>query len=161
MLGVNIRWNKIRIFFLIWKMVYSSSFVMWKTLLSLPNIYRLYSLLFEQSFLTKRLHVVVYLKANSTHNVLILVLCEKSCISIVFNFSWDCSNTQEKWKTWARPCPWPTLNFATLPKHEKCQINAKILRKTKAISRKLTHIVIGKIRKNWNWNGKIWHFFRV
>ena len=30
---------------------------MWKTLLSLPNLYRLYSLLFEQSFLTKRLHV--------------------------------------------------------------------------------------------------------
>ena len=58
-------------------MVYSSSFVMWKTLLSLPNLYRLYSLLFEQSFLTKRLHVVIYFEANSTHNVLILALCEK------------------------------------------------------------------------------------
>ena len=50
---------------------------MWKTLLSLPDFDRSYLLLFEQSFLTKRLHVVVYLKANSTHNVLILALCEK------------------------------------------------------------------------------------
>ena len=54
-----------------------------------------------QSALWDFLGTLLWLNATSTFPIMLLICSPKSCISIVFNFSWDGCNTQGKWKaTW-------------------------------------------------------------
>ena len=52
-----------------------------------------------QSALWDFFGTLLSLNATSTFPVMHLICPPKFCISIVFNFSWDSCNTQEKWKT--------------------------------------------------------------
>ena len=52
-----------------------------------------------QSALWDFLGTLLWLNATSTFPIILLICSPKSCISIVFNFSWDGCNTQEKRKT--------------------------------------------------------------
>ena len=52
-----------------------------------------------QSALWDFFGTLLTLNATSTFPIMHLICFPKFCISIVFNFSWDGCNTQEKWKT--------------------------------------------------------------
>ena len=54
-----------------------------------------------QSALWEFIGTLLSLNATSTFPIMHLICSPKFCISIVFNFSWDGCNTQEKWEaTW-------------------------------------------------------------
>ena len=52
-----------------------------------------------QSALWDFFGTLLTLNATSTFPIMHLICSPKFCISVVFNFSWDGCNTQEKWKT--------------------------------------------------------------
>ena len=48
---------------------------------------------------TEMIEIIALPFATFTSPIMQLICLPKFCISIVYNFFWDCSNTQEKWKT--------------------------------------------------------------